>query len=378
MTPPVRHTPLNIVHTEASLGWGGQELRILAEAQGMLKRGHQVTILCPAHAQIYVAAIGRGIPTEAVPIEKRNLPGLRAIHKWLATHQVDVINTHSSTDTWLVALAQLFAKRRPLLVRTRHISAPISTDWLTRWLYTSATDHIVTTGDRLRQTLIEHNRFPAGRITSVPTGMDPERFVPGDKALARRALGLPEAELLIGIVATIRSWKGHRYLIDSFSRLEDKSARLLIVGDGPAKGTVLEQIDSLGLAERVIIPGNQEDVLPWLHAMDIFALPSYANEGVPQALIQAMLCEKPIVTTPIGSILDAVEPEYSALVVEPRDSAALYDALKRLMHDHELAKRLGANARAVAVKEFSLESMLDKMEKIFQSGKSASDRMVAG
>jgi glycosyltransferase involved in cell wall biosynthesis len=119
------------------------------------------------------------------------------------------------------------------------------------------------------------------------------------------------------------------------------------------------------LNERVVFAGNQSNVVPWLHAFDIFALPSYANEGVPQALVQAMLSGLPIVTTPIGSILEAVEHERSALIVPPREAAPLRSALERLMRDPALASSLGAAARGAALERFSLDVMLDKMEAIF-------------
>lgn len=115
---------LHIVHTEASVGWGGQEIRILSEARGMLARGHKVTLLCPAQARIYAEAQKQGIPVEALPIGRKKLAGMLAMRKWLKQHPVDVINTHSSTDSWLAALACATLRHAPAIVRTRHISTP--------------------------------------------------------------------------------------------------------------------------------------------------------------------------------------------------------------------------------------------------------------
>lgn len=357
---------LRIVHTEASLGWGGQEIRILTESAGMIARGHSVQLLCPREAKIHDEAVARGIPVEALPIGRKNVTGLRAMHGWLRAHPVDVINTHSSTDTWLTALASLAIRQPPPLVRTRHISSPTPRNFPTRWLYQKATRHIATTGERLRQQLIRDNGFAAESITSVPTGVDTGYFVPGDRHAARRGLGIAEGGPVIGIVATLRSWKGHRYLVDAFARLEP-STRLLIVGDGPVRAALLEQINALGLNDRVLMPGNQRDVRPWLQAMDIFALPSYANEGVPQAILQAMLCGLPIVTTDAGSISEAIEHETTGLVVPMQDAEALSAAIARLLGDSALRARLGQKAREVAGRDFGLDNMLDRMESIFRS-----------
>lgn len=99
--------PLRILHTESSTGWGGQEIRILTEAQGFMARGHQVGLITPPEATIYSEAQRRGIPVIGLPIARKHLRPLLAMRQWLAHHAqgFDVINTHSSTDSWLVALA---------------------------------------------------------------------------------------------------------------------------------------------------------------------------------------------------------------------------------------------------------------------------------
>lgn len=357
---------LHIVHTEASLGWGGQEIRILTEAAGMIRRGHQVTLLCPPQARIFQEAGLRGVPVEALAIGRKNLAGLIAMRRWLKNHRADVINTHSSTDTWLTALASALLPAAPPLVRTRHISAPVPDNLATRWLYQTATRHIVTTGEKLRQQLIEQNRYAPDSLTSVPTGIDTAHFAPGERVAARRSLGLAEDGMVVGIVATLRSWKGHTYLLDAFAQLADRSTRLLIVGDGPQQDALQARIAELGLGGRVIMPGNQRDVLPWLQAMDVFVLPSYANEGVPQALLQAMLCGLPIVTTPVGSILEAVQDGEDGLIVAPKNSDALHQGIERLVQEPELRQALGENARAHGLEKFGLEAMLDKMESVFR------------
>lgn len=366
---------MHIVHTEASCGWGGQEIRILTEAEGMIRRGHRVTLLCPPEARILVEAQQRKIPVVALPIGRKRLRGVLALYRWLKSTPIDVINTHSSTDTWLTALASRLLKRPPPLVRTRHISAPVPQNRLTRWLYQKATTHIVTTGEKLRLQLIIENGYDPATVTSVPTGIDTGYFVPGVRVARRAQLYLDNNALVIGIVATLRSWKGHEYLIEAFNRLSVRASQLVILGDGPQREALQQRVQALGLQDRVFIPGNQRDVLPWLQAMDIFVLPSYANEGVPQAIMQAMLCALPVVTTPIGSIGEIVTHDSTGLMVKPKDVDELWQALEKLIADASLRNRLGSQARLFALGHFGLELMLDKMEKVFASAMTAARRM---
>jgi len=364
----VKRTRLRIAHTEASVGWGGQEIRILEEAQGMIARGHEVEIWAVAGSGILAEAARRAVAHRPLAIGRKNLHGILAMRSALASLRPDVVNTHSSTDAWLVALAAATLDRAPPMVRTRHISAPVPDNFPTRWLYNRATRHIVTTGERLREILVRENRFGGDRITSVPTGIDPSRFRPGDKVEARRMLGLEPGARCLGIVATLRSWKGHLYLIEAFARLAaaDASIRLLIVGEGPMRPLIERKIVELALESKVTLAGRQDAVERWFQAMDVFCLPSYANEGVPQAVVQAMLCELPVVTTPVGSILEAVTDRESALLVAPKDPIGLAAAIRRLLDDPALAGRMGREARAQAERKFSRDAMIDRMEFVFQ------------
>ena len=357
---------MHIVHSESSCGWGGQEVRVLEESAGMLERGHRVTLLCPREACIFAAAAARGVPVVALPIARKNFSALAALRGWLARNPAEVLNSHSSTDSWLAALSLQGRRPRPALVRTRHISAAIPDNFATRWLYQTATRRIVTTGERLREQLIRDNRFPAQSIVSVPTGIDMTRYTSADRAQAKTRLGIAPGQVCIGIVATLRSWKGHRYLLDAFAGLKQRDARLLMVGDGPGRDNLREQVERLGLGGRVLMPGNQAEVTPWLQALDVFALPSYANEGVPQALMQAMAVGVPVISTPVGSIEELVRNEATGLIVAPRDVEALRAAIERLLEDRALGARLAEAARAWVRERYSRERMLDSMEAVFR------------
>jgi glycosyltransferase involved in cell wall biosynthesis len=116
----------------------------------------------------------------------------------------------------------------------------------------------------------------------------------------------------------------------------------------------------------VIFAGQQQDVTPWLRAADLFVLPSYANEGVPQAVLQAMMAGLPVVSTTVGAIAEAVDNGVTGRLVAPRDSAALRTALAELLAAPETAATMGRAGRQRALAHFSREAMLDRMESIFR------------
>jgi len=174
--------------------------------------------------------------------------------------------------------------------------------------------------------------------------------------------------MLIGIIATLRSWKGHRHLVEALP----SGATLVIVGDGPQREALETQVRTAGLQGRVHFAGNQRDVVPWLQALDIFALPSYANEGVPQALMQAMLVGLPCVTTVVGGMGELAIDGVTALVVTPENPGTLRGALEQLMGDDVLRSKLGAAARRHCAERFSYERMLDRMEAIYREAAATS------
>jgi glycosyltransferase involved in cell wall biosynthesis len=350
---------VRILHTESSLGWGGQEMRIVAEAAGFAARGADVTIAAPAEAAILAHAAERGVAGIALPIAHKHPTSLYALRRLLRARRghLDVVNTHSSTDTWLTALAVRSMRGAPAFVRTRHLSSTLSDNRATRWLYTRAPQHIVVTGERLRENLHRQFGTPLTHVTSVPTGVDLARFRPLDRARARAAKELADGTW-IGVVAALRNWKGHAYLLDALATLarHPRAPRLLVIGDGPQRRNLERRVADMGLAERVRFEGFR----------DVFVLPSYGDEGVSQAAMQAMACALPVVVTDVGGMRDAVTPDHTGLMVPPRDANALASAIARLLDDAELARRLGERAYAKAQAEFGLDRMLDRMQTVFE------------
>lgn len=362
---------MHIVHTEASQGWGGQEIRILTESVGMMARGHQITLLTPEKARIYQVAQDMGVPVVAMPFEKKRPKGVAAFKQWVIDNQPDVVNTHSSIDSWLVALSQPFSKRIPV-VRTRHISAPLPKSIATRWLYMKAADAVATTGERLRQTMIKDLNADPRHFTSVPTGIDMQRYSLAQAKPSteiRKELGIPEQAIVVCIAATIRSWKGHSYLVDAFAELSAQydNLYLLIVGDGPIRELIQQQVNDLVAHQRVIMTGHSERVEDMLAAADIFCLPSWANEGVPQAIMQAMAMELPVVSTDVGAIDEVLKDQYTGLQVKSKSSEAISQAIRHIINNPDEGKRWGKNGRLTIENGYSSQHMVEAMEEIFFS-----------
>lgn len=352
---------MRILHTESSVGWGGQEIRVLDESAGLISRGHAVAIAAPEEAQITLAARTRNIPVFPVPIFNRNLRALRGLRAVIANYSPDVIVTHSSTDSWVTAIATRFGRSTPV-VRVRHLGAAVRSNFTSRFIYGKVPALVVSTGSAVREMLIANVKLDPSRVVSVPSGTDTEKFSPRDRDAARRGGPFAASDRVAGIVATLRRGKGVPILLAAATRPELHDLKLLIVGDGFQLEPLKKEAAELGLSSRVHFTGRQDDVTRWLNMMDVFVLPSIVDEGVPQALSQAMASGLPVITTASGAITEIVRDGDTGLFVPRADPAALAAAIKRVLDDGVLAKRLGSAARAHIDAGYTRKKMLDDME----------------
>jgi glycosyltransferase involved in cell wall biosynthesis len=359
---------LSILHTEASLGWGGQERRILVEALAMRQRGHRLLFACDQRGELYHRARLQRFPVTPLTFGgTHNFGAWLRLRRLIGTEAPDILNTHSSLDSWVASLAWRSLRPRPLLVRTRHLSTPVKNNWPTRWLYQNPAA-IITTGQVTKALLIKRLGVPAKHIFSIPTGVDLTEFAPQEKSQELLAqIKIPADAFIFGSVAVLRSWKGHLYLLEAFQKLIADGIRafLLLVGEGPYRVVIEEKITQLGLQPWVRLAGFRDQVAPWFALMDVVVLASYANEGVPQSLLQALAMARPAVGTTVGGIPEVIINAESGLLVPPRDPEALARALVRLLQDQDFRGKLGRRGRDLVVERFSIEQMAAEIEAVY-------------
>lgn len=337
----------NILHTEWSSGWGGQEQRIVLECRKIIGLGHRVILACQPDSGILPRALAEGIPVERVRI--RSGSDIRAILQLIGIirrERIDIVNTHSGKDTWVGGLAAKFSGAG--FFRTRHLSIPISASPF-NFIHRLA-DGTITTGVAIRETMIADNRIPADRITSIATGVNIERFDPTrvqrSESLARD-LGVPPDCPVVSMVAVLRSMKRHDIFIRAAKSVLAAlpQVRFLVVGDGPGRENTQRLAEELGIAESVIFCGHRGDVPELLALSDVVVLTSDRFEGVPQSLSQAMAMGRPVVAAPIGSIPELILDNRTGLFAETGAPDSFADRILQLLADKELRLRLGTAAR---------------------------------
>jgi len=361
---------IRVLHTESSNGWGGQELRILTESNSLNATGKfECACLISDKGQMQIRNPFNTVSLTPGPIGSKTISGIFFVIRTLKEVNPDVVVTHSSTDSWLVAIARVLSRRVFSIIRVRHVSAPISKNFLTKWLYSSAAK-IVTTSEAIKEHIAARLGIDDSKIFAVPTGVDTSYFSPCTtqvKMKLRRKWSISDRTFVFGMVSTLRSWKGHSYAIRALKRLEDLDCLLIIVGDGPQFENLKIEVDALGISERVIFRGYISDVREDLYTFDAFLQPSYANEGVSQSLLQAMASGLPVIVSDIGGLNEVVVEQSNGLICPPQDDEHLAQYMRALVDQTFDRKCLGKAARKDVEKNHSLESMRLQMERLLES-----------
>jgi glycosyltransferase involved in cell wall biosynthesis len=358
---------IKILHTEWSDGWGGQEIRILAESLEFIKRGCEVTIAAQPDSQLIQKAREANISVLPLTMNKGfNISAILKLVKFIKRNKINIIHTHSSVDSRTGGIAGYFAGIK--VVRSRHISIPVSKSRLTWFQYMKLADRVITSGEFIRDTLIKENKMLSNRIVSAPAGADEEHFSISRKVDdIKKQFGLDKDYFIVGMVSVLRSWKGHEFVIRAMETLKKDipNVHLLIVGDGPVKEKILNLIKDLSLEESITLTGHQNDPAPFYKAMDVVILPSYAGEATSQTLPQAMLMGKPVISTNIGGLPEVVIDRETGLIVLPKDSKSIYQAVLELFSDANLRDTIVKNGREHALNFFTFKKMVDTTEDVY-------------
>jgi glycosyltransferase involved in cell wall biosynthesis len=356
-----------IAHSEASLGWGGQEHRILAEINGFRSRGSEVWLVAPPDSQLYQRAEQVGAPVLAQRFNQRHFLPFHVLRLawWLKRHRIEIVNPHSSRDGWMLTLAARIA-RVPLIIRSRHFDVPIPNKSLSRLMYKEWSHHIITTSPKITETLVRTFDLSPDEVTTLPTGVDLQRFRPEGPRAALPLPALPVGTPIIGMVTVIRHAKGTQILAAAAGLLREQGLRIhcVIVGDGPWRTHLEEVLRKLGVEDLFTLTGHREDVPDIMRALDIVAIPSF-HEAIPQSGLQALATGVPVVASNVGGIPTIIQDGETGRLVPMQDAAALASAIRETLEQREKTQAMCTAGRHFMEREHSLENMLDRLEVIY-------------
>jgi glycosyltransferase involved in cell wall biosynthesis len=292
------------------------------------------------------------------------------LRRLINSEQPDIIQTHNSKSHFL-ARSMGLAQHAPWLAYHHGFTARDRKDkvynHIARWALKGA-PHVVTVCRAFAREL-EAGGVASSRISVLHNSVTPWPPVPADELAAlRETLRIPPNARVVLAVGRLSAEKGHADLISAAAKLNSlnpaRDFRMVIVGDGPERAAVQQLAASLGVADLLIMPGEQKNVRPFYGIADVFALPSH-SEGSPNVLLEAMVARLPIVATAVGGSVELVSDGETALLVKPRDSQAFAEALNRVLSNPEFAGGLAEKAET-ASRQYTPQAYTRSMLALYQ------------
>ncbi|MGH7324221.1 MAG: glycosyltransferase family 4 protein [Candidatus Rokuibacteriota bacterium] len=355
---------------------GGVEEVVVSLLQRLSPEEFDLALAAPATLLKDLAGDLAGVPvaTAAVQAESwQQTDEVRRLSALMARLRPDVVNPHLFRSTVVAApLARWHGV--PAVIETYHgregwRQGLLSGSFLPDRLVARCLHRVIAVSQAARDFLVQGKGYPAGKIVVVPNGRDLSAYAPGrDREAVRKELGLDAGTPLVGVVGRLEPQKGHRYLVDAWTKIvrELPDARLLIVGEGSLRTALEAQARARGVAGSLIFAGFRADVPRLLDAVDVVALPSL-YEGLPLTAIEAAAMARPLVATAVDGTPEVVRDGSTGVLVPPANPSALARGLLALLSDPEAARGMGIAARALALERFDVRRNVEATAEVYRS-----------
>lgn len=363
---------LRIAMMLESDGPGGAEMMVLRLSDELRARGHFVLPIGPARGTGWLGERYRrnGFTPEVYDLRRPLDPrGVRRLVGLFREYRIDAVHSHEFTMAVYGSVAARIAGLPHIvtmhggLTVCKALRRRVALRWAIR-----ASDHTVMVSGATRDQFARDLGVDQGKLIVVPNGVPVQR---GDATRVRKEFDIGEHDCVILAVGTLETHKGHRVLLDALTLLERSvpkaSWKLIIAGGrgGDQHQSLLTSLAESGLGDRVRIVLNRDDIPDLLALAEVFVMPSLW-EGLPMALLEAMLARKAIIASATAGIPEAIENGRDGLLVPPGDVAALADALRQLVVNPKRRAELGAAALQRAETNFTVRAMADRYEHLYR------------
>jgi len=290
---------------------------------------------------------------------------------FLKQERVQLFHNHVGA-TWEGDWGTLAARAAgvPVVVATEHLPCVIQRpgERCFKRRVTRLADRVIAVSESVRQTLLQAEIVTPEQAVTIRNGIELSRFEGLRCPTAVREALAGSCDPLIGTVGRMTEQKGHIYLLRAIPKILARHPRsgFVWVGDGPEWPHLTAEAHRLGLMDHIRFMGRRQEAWRWLPAFAFTVLPSLF-EGLPLAALESMAAGRAIVGARVCGMTDVVSEGETGLLVEPRDSDALAEAIIRLLdHPNELF-RMGTRARSLAVAEFSVQRMAREHDELYES-----------
>ncbi len=384
--------PTTILYPHSSDELYGSDLVLLNLVRRLDRDRFRPYVLLPTDIP-YEGRLSRALDEAGVAHEALAMPVLRRRyftprglprflgHLWRGTRGVEAIARregaaliHSNTSAvWGGALAAPRLHLPHLWHVHELVTYPTFVRKLIAWMAARRSDHVVAISRAVADHLLADAPELEGRLSVIYDAVDTERFSPKVDGLSlRRAWGVAEEDVLVGVVGRISAWKGQEVFLRAFARAAQQQPRLkgviagdVVPGEDWRRDDLRALARDLGVADEVLWPGYHDNAAELMAALDILVLPSIRPEPFGMVVIEAMAAGKPVIATAHGGPLESVVDGETGLLVPPNDPAGMAAALVTLAGNRALRREMGARGRARAETTFGFQAHIQAFQELY-------------
>lgn len=382
--------PIRVLRVIARLNMGGPAIHVANLAAGLETRGYHTTLVAGSLARgedsMAFVAERLGVSIVSVPEMEREIAPLHDMQSaWQLARLIGeirphILHTHTAKAGAIARAAAVLAgsARPPIVLHTFHghvlkgYFGPVRTAIFRQVERTlaRASDVLVAVSPEVRDDLVELGVAPRRKFAVVRLGIPlAERL--GDETADvdyRRLYGIPGDAFVIGWVGRMTGVKDAGAVLEILRATRDLGveAALCMVGDGPERERLEQRAHDLGVVRRTYFVGYQSEIAGYYRLFDAFVLPS-VNEGTPVSAIEALASGTPVVANRVGGVPDVVRDGVDGFLVEQGDTAGAARRLAELAGDPALRARLGEAGRARVLVRYSVERLVDDVDRLYRS-----------
>jgi glycosyltransferase involved in cell wall biosynthesis len=362
---------MNVLLTNATDIFAGGEDYVLILGRYLARRGHNVWISArPGHLLLRKSA---EVSLPVIPVGYGDMGRVfeiaRVLRRAMRERSITIVHSNANYDRTCAAIAAAFSPARHVagIHSTHSIRHNITHALRNRY----GTSHFITDADAGREVLLREDGVPPDKVTTVPIGIesDPDDVRAGFRARTRGTMGIDEGTVVIGNVARLVPFKGHRFLLEAAALIarEKGNVLFLVAGGGELEGDLKAQAGSLGIGKNVRFLGFRDDLREVYPAFDIYCHSSIelASEMFPIAILRALASALPVVATNVGGIAAMIDEGVSGYLTPPEDPSALARALLSLAGDARKRAALGRASYALFERRYHAAAMAENVERVY-------------
>ena len=371
----VNNNTKKILYIAVSSQTGGVPKHILNALNYAKENGYEVTVAVPNDGDYYTWFQETGAKMINLQLKPYSFSSLWKLNNLVRKEKFQIIHSHGKG-------AGMYT--RPLKVWNPHIKVVHTFhgiyveayNLLFRRIYCTIehilkywTDVFVCVSESERQESLRLKFVIPSKVRVICNGVDPRVFqnVKADRALYLDEWGISKDAFVVGCVARLEKMKGHLCLIRAFKKVQDKypQSRLLLVGDGPDRAIVEQEVKNLGLDNQVIFTGFRHDIPQVLDVCDVFVSASL-KEGMPYTLIEAQAAGVPVVATNVIGNRDVVLDQETGLLVQAEDSEEMAKGIIRMIEEREYALELAKKGQKRVEEFFTIDHVTEQLFDIYK------------